>query len=123
MSPALLLASTLALLAAADDASDRRDRLAGWWSCSQLPNLPKDVKATMRLHFASDGNFTLNLEMPGVSKRVTGTWKFSGGDKMIIENLSEPLGNRRNHDQTVVIKQNELTLQDGDGTVAVFKRE
>ncbi len=122
MSLTLLLASSLTLLTAADDASSNRDKLVGRWECSQLPGLPKAAKATMRLTFTSDGKLTIVLETPGVSKIVTGTYKPGAGDKIIISDLSEPLGNRRTHEQSIVIKGDELTLKDSDGTIAVFKR-
>jgi hypothetical protein len=124
MSLTLLLASSLTLLSAADEPSLSRDKLVGRWECSQLPGLPKDTKATMRLTFSGVDNLTIVLETPGVSKVVTATWKAGGGDKMTItiDERSEPLGNRRIHEQSVVIKGDELTLKDSDGTNAVFKK-
>jgi uncharacterized protein (TIGR03066 family) len=122
MSLTLLLACSLTLLSAADEPATNRDKLVGRWECNQLPGLPRDAKAALRLTFTQDGKLTLVLETPGVSKVVTGTWKMGAGDRITLSDLSEPLGNRRTHEQSVTIKGEELTLKDSDGTIAVFKR-
>lgn len=124
MSLSLVLATSLALLPAADEPSSKADKLVGRWVCSQLPGLAKETKATLSLTFAADNKLTIVLKLPeDRTKTVTGTWKLGSGDKIVFENLSEPLGNRRSHDQTLVIKDKEMALQDSDGTIAVFKKE
>jgi uncharacterized protein (TIGR03066 family) len=121
MSLTLVLLSSLSLLPAADEPSTGRDKLVGRWVCSQLPGLPKDMKATMRLTFTADDKVAIVLDMPGISKLVSGRYKLVG-DKLTITDLSEALGNRTTHEQTIQLKGDELILKDTDGTSAVFKK-
>ena len=101
-----------------DKASNNKGKIEGTkWS-----SLPADIKGAklpagiLKLEFAKDGKLVYRVG----PMDYTGTYKLGAGDKVTLQ-LDKELAGRKDHEESVVIKGNRLTMTDSDGTSLTFE--
>ncbi len=101
--------------------SDNEGKIVGTWLADNTTDKQFPEGVSLSMVFTKDGKFTMNIAAPNAKKDITGTYTLGAGDKITLDNLSEPISGKKKHDEKVVIDKGKLTMTDSDGKAAVFK--
>jgi hypothetical protein len=88
-----------------------------WSSFAQTVKGQKLPAGILKLEFGKDGS----LKYVAGPSTFTGTYELKAGDTVMLH-LTEPLAGRKDHEQTVVVAGDKMTVTDKDGTAAEFER-
>jgi len=119
LAPAARAAALVVCFGLAGCESNNKGKIEGTkWSCiDQTVKGQRVPEGSLKLEFKSDGKLVYTV----ASTIYTGTYKLSMGDRVTLR-LDQPLAGSKRHDEAVKIDGGKLTMTDGDGTAAVFKK-
>jgi hypothetical protein len=99
-------------------ASNLKGRIEGtkWSSIEQTVKGQKLPAGILKLEFTKDGKLTYDVG----PMALTGTYELKAGDEVVLR-FEKELDGRKEHTQTVRIKDGRLFLIDSDGTTGEFE--
>jgi hypothetical protein len=114
-----LAAAAVALLSATGCGSNNKDKIEGTaWSSLAVDLKGKRLPAGwLRLEFGADGRLAYQIE----SAVHAGTYALGWGDNVALK-FDEPLANRKNHTEKIVVAGDRLTMTDSDGAAVEFEK-
>jgi uncharacterized protein (TIGR03066 family) len=118
----LALAGCLLLAPAPEPKSNNEGKIVGKWESDGGGSVPLPPGAKMVLEFAKDGKMAMHISAGAVNKTITGKYKLKKDDGVELYDLSEAVSGREQHQETVTIVKDRLTMKDSDGKSLTFRR-
>jgi hypothetical protein len=98
--------------------SNNKGKIEGKWSSVASKIKDQNIPAgTLKLEFTKDGKLTYETPLG----TYTGTYELGAGDKVTLK-LDKELAGTKTHEESVVVKDDKLTMTDKDGTAMTFEK-
>jgi uncharacterized protein (TIGR03066 family) len=115
----LLVGVTCGVTAADKPKSNNEGKIVGTWEAKD------DLfgGATFTTEFTKDGKFTMSVATADNKLVVTGKYTLGEGDKVNLTDLINSITGKTEHEATVTIKDDKLTMKVSDGKSKTFTRK
>jgi hypothetical protein len=99
--------------------SNNKGKIEGtkWSSVESEVKGTKLPAGTLKLDFTKDGKLTFQV----AAMTLKGTYTLGEGDKVVFT-MEQEVSGKKKHEETIVIKDDRLTMTDSDGTTLMFEK-